>query len=60
MILEAYPKINLGLDILYRRADRFHEIDTLMLPVEAVSDTLEITPSEEGGCSLQLDGMSVD
>ncbi len=60
MILEAYPKINLGLDILYRRADSYHEIDTLMLPVEAISDTLEITRSESGGCNLQMDGMSVD
>lgn len=60
MILTAYPKINIGLDILFRREDGFHEIDTLMVPIEAVSDTLEIEPSEEAGCSLTIDGLAVD
>ena len=60
MILTAHPKINLGLDILTRRADGYHEIDTLMVPVEAISDTLEIEPSEESGCSLTIDGLSID
>ena len=60
MILTAHPKINIGLDILTRRADGYHEIDTLMVPVEAISDTLEIEPSEESGCSLTIDGLSID
>lgn len=60
MILTAYPKINLGLDILSRRADGYHEIDTLMLPVESIADTLEIERSEESGCTLTIDGLVVD
>lgn len=60
MILEAYPKINLGLDILRRRNDGFHEIDTLMLPVGGVHDTLEIEHAEGGGCSLHIDGLGID
>lgn len=60
MILKAYPKINLGLDILRRRADGYHDIDTLMLPVGGVCDTLEILPSEGGGCHLQIEGLAVD
>lgn len=60
MILTAYPKINLGLDILSRREDGYHEIDTLMLPIEAVADTLEIDYAEGGGCTLAIDGLAVD
>lgn len=61
MILTAYPKINLGLDILRRREDGYHDIDTLMLPVGGVCDTLEILPAENGGgCNLQIEGLTVD
>lgn len=60
MILTAYPKINLGLDILTRRADGYHDIDTLMIPVTAIADTLEIEPSENGGCNLTIDGLAID
>lgn len=60
MILTAYPKINLGLDILTRRADGYHDIDTLMVPVTAISDRLEIEPSESGGCNLTIDGLTID
>ena len=60
MKLTAYPKINLGLDILTRRPDGYHEIDTLMVAVPAVADTLEIEHAEGGGCSLQIEGLVVD
>lgn len=60
MILEAYPKINIGLDILRRREDGFHDIDTLMVPVGGVHDTLEIERTEGGGCSLHIDGLGLD
>lgn len=60
MILTAHPKINIGLDILRRRADGYHDLDTLMVPIEAVSDTLEIEPSLGGGCSLTTEGLGID
>lgn len=60
MKLTAYPKINLGLDILTRRPDGYHEIDTLMVAVPAIADTLEIEHAEGGGCSLQMEGLVVD
>lgn len=60
MILKAYPKINLGLDILRKREDGYHEIDTLMVPVGGIHDTLEITPSATRGCSLQIEGLGID
>lgn len=60
MILTAHPKINIGLDILTRREDGYHDIDTLMVPVQAISDTLVIEPTEGGGCTLNIDGLAVD
>lgn len=41
MRVPAYAKINLGLNIVGRRHDGFHEIDTLMLPI-TLCDDLEI------------------
>lgn len=42
MILFPPCKINIGLDITSRRADGYHEIDTLMYPVRELCDSLEI------------------
>lgn len=60
MILKAYPKINIGLDILRKRPDGFHDIDTLMVPIKAVCDTLCIEHNPAGGCSLHIEGLPVD
>lgn len=60
MILTAHPKINLGLDILHRREDGFHEIDTLMLPFRGVGDTLEVVPTIDGAIHLDTNGLTLD
>lgn len=60
MILYPQPKINLGLDILRRRTDGFHEIDTLMLPVGGVCDILTIEPAATKGLRLETDGLTID
>jgi 4-diphosphocytidyl-2-C-methyl-D-erythritol kinase len=39
-------KINLGLSILAKRADGFHELETVFYPI-AISDALEILPSDK-------------
>lgn len=46
MILFPPAKINLGLNILYKRPDGYHEIDSVMIPVP-LFDVLELLPSEE-------------
>lgn len=45
MLLFPNAKINIGLDILRRRADGFHDIRTLMVPVARLCDILELTES---------------
>lgn len=39
--VEAYAKINLGLKVLYRRPDQFHEIRTIFQTI-SLSDTVEL------------------
>ena len=46
MILFPPAKINLGLKVLKKRSDGYHEIDTCMLAIP-ITDVLEIIPSEE-------------
>lgn len=42
MILRANCKINLGLDVLRRRADGFHDLETVMFPVAGLYDEVEV------------------
>ena len=42
MILHANCKINLGLDILRRREDGFHDLETVMIPVLGLYDVVEV------------------
>lgn len=59
MILRANCKINLGLDILRRREDGFHDLETVMIPVPEVYDVVEVNRTE--GCSLfEQEGLTVD
>lgn len=57
MILYPNCKINLGLNIVGKRADGYHNIETVFLPIP-LSDCLEITPSHED--SFAIDGRELD
>ncbi len=46
MILFPPAKINLGLNVLHKRADNYHELDSCMIPIP-FTDVLEILPSKE-------------
>ena len=45
----VYPnvKINLGLSVLRKRPDGYHDIETLFVPYFGMSDVLEIVPSDK-------------
>lgn len=47
MITHPNVKINLGLDVLRKRQDGFHDIETLFLPYFDICDTLEIRKRED-------------
>lgn len=47
MKIKANCKINLGLDILRRREDGFHDLETVMIPVTELYDMITIEPSDE-------------
>lgn len=44
----TYPgvKINLGLHVLRKRPDGFHDLETLFVPYSGIHDTLEIIPGD--------------
>lgn len=45
----TYPnvKVNLGLNVLRRRPDGYHDIETLFVPYFGMTDVLEIVPADE-------------
>ena len=46
MKVRANCKINIGLDVLRRREDGFHDLETVMYPVRGLYDEIEIVPSD--------------
>lgn len=51
---EAYAKINLGLDVLRRREDGYHEVKMVMQTVD-ICDTLTFTKKAKQGITLKTD-----
>ncbi len=47
MFLKAHAKVNLGLNIIAKRGDGFHEVDTLLARLEH-HDELTLEPREQG------------
>lgn len=47
MISHPNVKINLGLSVLRRREDGFHDIETVFLPYDGYCDTLEIVQADK-------------
>lgn len=52
MILFPCAKINLGLHITSKRADGYHNLQTLFYPISGLCDLLEIVPAEGIGTPL--------
>lgn len=47
MITHPNVKINLGLNVLRKRGDGFHDLETLFVPYFGISDTLEIVAGDD-------------
>ena len=63
----AHPncKINIGLRVIRKRPDGYHDLDTLFYPVYGVHDDLEITKLSEVRCQMsdvtfEQDGIALD
>lgn len=52
MVAHPFVKINLGLDVLRKREDGFHDIETVFVPSHEICDTLEIIRADD--CSATL------
>lgn len=60
MQLKANCKINLGLNVLCRRSDGYHDLETVMLPVKELYDIVTVERSEGGDVSFSASGIAVD
>ncbi len=54
LVLKSYAKVNLYLDVLGRRADGFHEIETIMHEV-SLADTITLSDEDGGGIVVECD-----
>ncbi|MBQ7690590.1 MAG: 4-(cytidine 5'-diphospho)-2-C-methyl-D-erythritol kinase [Muribaculaceae bacterium] len=59
MITFPNAKINLGLHVVARRGDGYHNLETVFYPIP-LCDALEIVPSGDGEAHLHCYGRSVD
>lgn len=58
MIRQANCKINIGLDVLRRRDDGYHDLETVMFPVTGLYDVVEVVPAS---CdTFRSTGLSLD
>jgi len=60
MITHPNCKINLGLHVVGRRADGYHDLETLFLPVTDMCDELEILPTTLSHCMITQQGITLD
>ena len=58
MIRKANCKINIGLDVLCRREDGYHELATVMIPVYGLYDVVEVEHAAQ--TSFRSSGLTVD
>lgn len=60
MKIKANCKINLGLDVLRRREDGYHDLSTIMLPVKGLYDVVEIEKRADKVIAFHGIGLTVD
>lgn len=60
MIIKAYCKINIGLRIVRKRPDGYHELQTVMYPVRELYDVVSVEAMEGVGVEFVGRGIVVD
>lgn len=60
MITFPNCKINLGLNIVSKRADGYHNLETVFYPLKGLNDALEIVPSLDENSHLVQTGDAID
>lgn len=60
--MKTFPncKINLGLHVVGRRPDGYHDLETIFLPVKDLCDELQIADSQESVPAMIQDGITLD
>ena len=54
MISHPNPKLNLGLSVLRKRPDGYHDLETLFVPYFGIRDELEIVEAQEFGIEVMM------
>lgn len=57
MIFFPGCKINIGLHVVSKRADGYHDLETLMFPVRGLCDAVEIIRSRTTGVEFTSSGL---
>lgn len=60
MILFPNAKINLGLNIVSKREDGYHNIETVFYPVKELCDIIEFNEKEAGETTLDMGGIKIE
>ncbi|TCO07666.1 4-(cytidine 5'-diphospho)-2-C-methyl-D-erythritol kinase [Natronoflexus pectinivorans] len=60
MIVFPNAKINLGLNIVSKRNDGYHNLETVFFPVKKWNDVLEVIPSTENSDEFSVSGLNID
>ncbi|GEM_PF-38720 len=58
MIVFPHAKINLGLKVVGRRSDGYHDISSILFPI-GLADALEIVPATDSGTIFTASGLPV-
>lgn len=56
MIVYPNVKVNVGLNVLRKREDGYHDLETLFVPYHGISDVLEIVPAEKFSIDIVKEG----
>lgn len=60
MILFPNAKINLGLNVISRRPDGYHDVATVMIPIPSLRDVLEVVPGRSDALTFTATGRPID